>query len=164
MLSRHSGYNSIAVPWQGTLAQTPSMTRLIQELSRLGLTVIYTTHYLEEAEQLCERIGVIDKGRMAALGDREQLIDQVGEHDLIRFHLPETAREEFMASFSGRKDCQGVGMKRSKMEVRTKDGAQLLPGIQGWLSERGLELAQLEVERPNLETLYLNLTGRGLRE
>ena len=152
-------------PTVGIDAQARSrILEMIQELSRLGLTVIYTTHYLEEAEQLCERIGVIDKGRMAALGDREQLIDQVGDQDLIRFHLPEAAQEEFMASFSGRKDCQGVGMKRSKMEVRTKDGAQLLPGIQGWLSERGLELAQLEVERPNLETLYLNLTGRGLRE
>jgi linearmycin/streptolysin S transport system ATP-binding protein len=138
--------------------------QMIQELGSQGLTVIYTTHYLEEAEQLCERIGVIDKGRMAALGDKEQLIDQVGDQDMIRFRLPEPAQEEFSSAFGDREGCLGVRLTRGKMEVRTPDGGRLLPEIQAWLSEKGLKAEQLEVERPNLETLYLNLTGRGLRE
>ena len=57
-----------------------------------------------------------------------------------------------------------MGHRRGKVEVRAGDGAQLLPLLQQWLQERQLPLSQLEVERPNLETLYLNLTGRGVRE
>ncbi len=152
-------------PTVGIDAQARSrILEMIRSLSQRGMTVIYTTHYLEEAEQLCERIGVIDKGRMVALGDKEQLIDQVGDQDRIRFHLPEEAQKEFMESFEGRGNCMGVGIFRGKMEVKTGDGAVMLLEIQSWLSDRGLDLEQLEVERPNLETLYLNLTGRGLRE
>ncbi len=137
---------------------------LIARLSDEGLTVIYTTHYLEEAEQLCNRIAVIDQGRMVAIGDKEELIGQIGDTDLIRFHLEGEHLSAFLAAFADRDDCRGVQERRDKVEIQTTDGAALLPEIQSWLSARSLPLAQLEVERPNLETLYLNLTGRGLRE
>ncbi len=55
-------------------------------------------------------------------------------------------------------------VKRGKVEIETQDGARLLPQLQTWLKEQNQPLEQLEIERPNLETLYLNLTGRGLRE
>ncbi|MBU8870283.1 MAG: ATP-binding cassette domain-containing protein [Gemmatimonadales bacterium] len=152
-------------PTVGIDAQARSrILEMIRELSNRGMTVIYTTHYLEEAEQLCDRIGVIDKGRMVALGDKEQLIDQVGDQDIIRLHLPQDAHKEFMEDFAESTDCLGVRIFRGKIEVCTVDGARMLPGIQAWLSSRNLDLQQLEVERPNLETLYLNLTGRDLRE
>ena len=152
-------------PTVGIDAQARSrILELIGRLGNEGLTVVYTTHYLEEAEQLCDRIGVIDQGRMVALGDKEQLISQIGDTDLIRFHLAATHRPDFNAAFAGRPDCPSVGERRGKVELRTPDGARLLPEIQAWLTARGLNLDQLEVERPNLETLYLNLTGRGLRE
>ena len=57
-----------------------------------------------------------------------------------------------------------VKEKRGKIEIETRDGGRLLPELQSWLTENNLPLDQLEIERPNLETLYLNLTGRGLRE
>ncbi len=137
---------------------------LIGRLSQEGLTVVYTTHYLEEAEQLCDRIGVIDQGRMVALGDKEQLIGQIGDLDVIRFQLAPDNRQAFIGAFTDRDDCQDIGERRGKIEVRTADGALLLPEIQNWLSGQQLSLEQLEIERPNLETLYLKLTGRGLRE
>ena len=137
---------------------------MIARLSSEGLTVIYTTHYLEEAEQLCDRIAVIDQGRMVAIGDKEQLISQIGDTDLIRFHLPGGHHADFNTVFSARADCNRIGEHRGKVEIRTQDGAMLLPEIQSWLAARELPLEQLEVVRPNLETLYLNLTGRGLRE
>lgn len=142
-------------------------TRILEMIGRLsheGLTVVYTTHYLEEAEQLCDRIGVIDQGRMVALGDKEQLIGQIGDTDMIRFHLPADQQRAFAAAFAGNPDCLEIGERRGKTEVRTADGAVLLPEIQTWLSGQNLALEQLEIERPNLETLYLKLTGRGLRE
>ncbi|MCB1181981.1 ABC transporter ATP-binding protein [bacterium] len=137
---------------------------LIERLGAEGMTVVYTTHYLEEAEKLCDRIGVIDHGRMVALGDKEQLIGQIGDTDQIRFQLPPDRRAEFAAAFAGRDGAREVSERRGKVEVRTPDGAALLPDIQAWLAARDLPLEQLEVVRPNLETLYLNLTGRGLRE
>jgi ABC-2 type transport system ATP-binding protein len=152
-------------PTVGIDAQARSrILELIARLSSEGLTVIYTTHYLEEAEQLCDRIGVIDQGRMVALGDKEQLIGQIGDTDLIRLWLAPEHREAFTAAFAQRDDCPNVGERRGKLEIRTRDGSALLPDIQAWLAARQLPLEQLEVERPNLETLYLNLTGRGLRE
>lgn len=137
---------------------------LIAGLGRQGLTVIYTTHYLEEAEQLCDRIGVIDRGRLVALGDKESLIGQIGDVDLIRLSLPPGRREAFAVACAGWEGCAGVGERRGKVEVRARDGGALLPRIQAWLAAEGVALEQLEIERPNLETLYLNLTGRGLRE
>jgi ABC-2 type transport system ATP-binding protein len=152
-------------PTVGIDAQARSrILELIGRLSSEGLTVVYTTHYLEEAEQLCDRIGVIDQGRMVALGDKEHLISQIGDTDLIRFHLAAEHRSGFAAAFEKRPDCQEVGERRGKIELRTADGAALLPDIQAWLAAQNLPLEQLEIERPNLETLYLKLTGRGLRE
>jgi len=152
-------------PTVGIDAQARS--RILEMIARLGaegMTVIYTTHYLEEAEQLCDRIGVIDQGKMVAIGDKETLISQIGDTDTIRFQLAESHRVEFEQAFTGREDCVEIVVKRGKIQVRTPDGASLLPVIQSWLSERSVPLEQLEIERPNLETLYLKLTGRGLRE
>jgi ABC-2 type transport system ATP-binding protein len=152
-------------PTVGIDAQARSrILELIAGLGRQGLTVIYTTHYLEEAEQLCDRIGVIDRGRLVALGDKESLITQIGDVDLIRLCLPPANHAAFSAACGAWPDCVSVGERRGKIEVRARDGGQLLPHIQAWLRAHDLPLEQLEVERPNLETLYLNLTGRGLRE
>jgi ABC-2 type transport system ATP-binding protein len=152
-------------PTVGIDAQARSrILEIIKGLSGSGLTVIYTTHYLEEAEQLCDRIGVIDRGKMVAVGDKEELINQIGDEDSIRFLLPEDKISVFQAQCQRWKGCLGVSRKRGKIEVRADDGSQLLPEIQQWLQSNNLPLSQLEIERPNLETLYLNLTGRSLRE
>lgn len=152
-------------PTVGIDAQARSrILEMIKNLSGSGLTVIYTTHYLGEAEQLCDRIGVIDRGKMVALGDKEQLINQIGDEDLIRIQLAEEEIPAFQEACLSWPECLGVGIYRGKMEIRTPDGAVLLPRIQEWLGDRNLPLAMLEIDRPNLETLYLNLTGRSLRE
>ncbi len=137
---------------------------LIRRLNEDGLTVLYTTHYLEEAEQLCDRIAVIDRGVLAALGDKEALISQIGDEDTVRFRL---TREETDALREAAADWPGVAAityRRGAAEVRARDGVETLAAIQTWLAGRNLSLEHLEVQRPNLETLYLNLTGRALRE
>lgn len=152
-------------PTVGIDAQARSrILEMIRQLGQSGLTVIYTTHYLEEAEQLCDRIGVIDQGKMVALGDKEELIAQVGDNDFVRLQLAEQDRDKLMAACSGWAGFHSVCVKRGKVEIETKDGGRLLPQLQAWLNQQSLPLEQLEIERPNLETLYLNLTGRGLRE
>jgi len=152
-------------PTVGIDAQARSrILEIIRGLSGSGLTVIYTTHYLEEAEQLCDRIGVIDQGKMVALGDKEELISQIGDEDLIRFQLDPGLRAALGSIAETWTGCLGIAERRGKVEIRARDGARLLPELQAWFQTQGQTLEQLEVDRPNLETLYLNLTGRGLRE
>jgi ABC-2 type transport system ATP-binding protein len=152
-------------PTVGIDAQARSkILDLIRRLNEDGLTVLYTTHYLEEAEQLCDRIGVIDRGVLAALGDKETLIRQIGDEDTIRFLLPEEHLADLRTAAAGWSQSGVVNHRRGLAEVRVPDGAEALPAVQEWLEARGLPLEHLEVERPDLESLYLNLTGRALRE
>ena len=152
-------------PTVGIDAQARSkLLGLIGELADAALTIIYTTHYLEEAEQLCDRIGVIDRGRMVAVGDKEDLISQIGDEDRVRVQVPAARRAELAAAAATWPGVKSVGEHRGKSEIRAADGGAVLSPLQAWLAAADLELAQLEVVRPNLETLYLNLTGRGLRE
>ncbi|MCP4573158.1 MAG: ABC transporter ATP-binding protein [bacterium] len=137
---------------------------LIGDLAADGLTIIYTTHYLEEAEQLCHRIGVIDQGRMVAVGDKEDLISQIGDEDRVRVQVPSERHRALTSAAETWPGVDSVSERRGKLEIRVADGGAVLPPLQAWLAAEGLDLAQLEVIRPNLETLYLNLTGRGLRE
>ncbi len=152
-------------PTVGIDAQARSrILDLIRTMNDSGLTVLYTTHYLEEAEQLCDRIGVIDQGRMVAMGDKDALIDQIGDVDLVRFFLPPEQRARFQTQCAAWDECREVAVRRGKIEIQTPDGSRLLPRIQECVADLGGRIEQLEVERPNLETLYLNLTGRALRE
>jgi ABC-2 type transport system ATP-binding protein len=152
-------------PTVGIDAQARSrILEMIGNLSHGGLTVIYTTHYLEEAEQLCDRIGVVDKGRMVALGNKEDLINQIGDNDTISFMVPQDTREAIISQAQSWPGVVEAGLHRGKIRVKTSDGSLTLPVLQSCLSDRKIPLEQLEVSRPNLETLYLNLTGRSLRE
>lgn len=152
-------------PTVGIDAQARSrILDMVREMNRSDLTVLYTTHYLEEAEQLCDRIGVIDTGRLVAIGDKDELISQIGDVDQIRFRLPdglESALREEAPTWPG---VESVAARRGKMEIRAVEGAPLLPLLTEFLGRNGAELHGLEVIRPNLESLYLKVTGRALRE
>ena len=152
-------------PTVGIDAQARSrILELIRQMNTDGLTVLYTTHYLEEAEQLCDRIAVIDQGRLVASGDKEELIHQIGEADLVRCQVPAEVLPDLAAAIAADEDVAEAGERRGKLQVECRDGAALLPRLQAELSRRGLDLEQLEIIRPNLETLYLKVTGRALRE
>jgi len=152
-------------PTVGIDAQARSrILEMIGNLSVAGLTVIYTTHYLEEAEQLCDRIGVVDKGRMVALGNKEDLINQIGDNDSIAFKIPEERGESLKAIAITWPGVLQAEIVRGKIKLKTTDGSVTLPHLLACLASENLPLEQLEISRPNLETLYLNLTGRNLRE
>jgi ABC-2 type transport system ATP-binding protein len=152
-------------PTVGIDAQARSrILEMIQRLNDDGLTVLYTTHYLEEAEQLCDRIGVIDRGVLAAIGDKEALIREIGDEHTVRFALAGELLEPLRGVATDWPGVASVQHDRGQAIVRCADSARTLPRIQAWLADRDLALSHLEVHRPNLETLYLNLTGRALRE
>jgi ABC-2 type transport system ATP-binding protein len=152
-------------PTVGIDAQARSrILEMIRRLNQDGLTILYTTHYLEEAEQLCDRIGVIDQGSLVALGDKDDLIRQIGDEDTISFLLPADRVAGLRDAAVAWPLLGEVEHRRGCARLRVRDTGHVLPAIQAWLEREQLPLDHLEVHRPNLETLYLNLTGRALRE
>jgi ABC-2 type transport system ATP-binding protein len=136
---------------------------VVKEITSNGTTVVYTTHYLEEAETLCDRIGIMDHGKLLAEGTLEELKKQAGEEEIV------TVRGSFNAE-AVRKRLEGVNEAKLISEdpgkmVFTAAGSgrgavEILTGILG--KEPGIE--GISVQPPSLNSLFLNLTGRELRD
>jgi ABC-2 type transport system ATP-binding protein len=135
----------------------------IQTLGSAGLAVLYTTHYMEEAERLCDRIGIIDHGHLIAEGTSRELVSQVGEKDRITLlatgSLPAFAQE-----------CRTIeGIERadvtdSSVHLLARDGRSRLPQVLEMAGRTGTSVRSVEVDEPDLEAVFLHLTGTALRE
>jgi ABC-2 type transport system ATP-binding protein len=135
----------------------------VAELGREGMAVLYTTHYMEEAERLCDRIGIIDEGRIKAEGTRRELIALVGQKD----------RVELAASGAVGPAATALGALGYVEEATHGDGRiQLvvdearnhLPGILETAAAQGAVVRSVEVVEPDLEAVFLHLTGKALRD
>lgn len=136
----------------------------VEALSGEGMAVLYTTHYMEEAERLCDRIGIIDSGRLQAEGTRDELIRLVGGVDTIRLggsggDLTAAAGE--LRLIPG---VERVEAERRSAILTVKDAPALVAQVVGTAAARGVTLADVEIARPDLESVFLHLTGKGLRD
>lgn len=132
---------------------------LLEKLKRDGLTIIYSTHYMEEAERLCSRIGIIDHGRIHALGSQEELISRLPFTDEINFPANE-ANSAFAAGLAEHgKTAMGEGTIRFYPHPSFPRSA-----FYALVEKSGLKARQFVHERPSLEAVFLHLTGRNLRE
>lgn len=135
---------------------------IIREVARDGATILFTTHHLEEAEALCERIAIIDHGRILEHGTLDQLALVVGDGDVA------TVKGAFSAA-QVEQAVQGSGLR---LLSATENLATLSLGHNGvgvaqmveTLSRAGVEIADLSIQKPNLESVFLKLTGRELRD
>jgi ABC-2 type transport system ATP-binding protein len=138
---------------------------LVKELNQEGLTVLYTTHYMEEAEELSNRVGIIDHGKLIAIGTQKELTRTVGENDTLRLHFAEG--EMFQPLISALNAMPGV-LKASSTDhqviVMVPEAEDALPAVLGKANELGLKVRTIEMEEPNLEAVFLHLTGRALRD
>ena len=150
---------------------------MVRELRDGGMTVLYTTHYMEEAEELSDRVGIIDQGRLIALGTQAELTRMVGEQETLRLHLAEVADEAVgelgdgaaVAADGGLTifaDLPGVLCASAvdhQIVVNVMDAGAALPSVVGRADDLGLRVRSVDIEEPNLEAVFLHLTGRGLR-
>jgi ABC-2 type transport system ATP-binding protein len=135
----------------------------LEALKKRGKTLIYTTHYMEEAERLCDRIVIIDHGKVIA-NDTLQALHQllpVTNIVAVDLDLVDGFRPEQMLSLPGVKSAE---LKQSTLRVGVHDLSREAPGVLRWLAENGHSFHHVSSEQPDLETVFLTLTGRSLRD
>ena len=130
---------------------------LIESLGADGTTVILTTHYLDEAEHLADRVGVLSRGRMIAEGTPDELINQVSG-TVVSFMLPDTVPAAEAAVTFGQLLGVDVRLSGRLVEASIEQPTAAVHRITGWALESGVELESLSVSRVSLEDVYLALT------
>jgi ABC-2 type transport system ATP-binding protein len=136
---------------------------LVREQARQGACVLYTTHYLEEAQALCDRIGIIDHGRLIALGTLRELRALIGERDLVRlagrFDVPRTT-----AALAAVEGLEVVQASEEALTLALPEASRRLPALFAALEAAGAEVRETTMTQPSLESLFIKLTGKELRE
>jgi ABC-2 type transport system ATP-binding protein len=138
----------------------------VKDLNAQGMTVLYTTHYMEEAEELSNRVGIIDHGELIACGNEGDLIRQVGEKDVILIKMGDKAQTalEIVKTAPGIDSASYEDGDTGTLRLLAGRGRQALPGVIKVLGDAGFMPNSIEVNEPNLEAVFLHLTGRALRD
>jgi ABC-2 type transport system ATP-binding protein len=143
-----------------------SILESVAELGGSGMAVLYTTHYMEEAERLCDRVGIIDQGRLIAEGTRAELIEQLAEKTTVRLRVTGSREdtETFAESLRRMPDVSAVQTVDWGVSVVASSGPQLIaPAVQA-AGRNDLTVVGVEVVEPDLEAVFLHLTGKALRD
>jgi ABC-2 type transport system ATP-binding protein len=145
---------------------------LVDELKQAGRTIILTTHYMEEAERLCDRVAIMDKGQVIALGTPQQLIATVGGEDIVEFAVS-SGEPGGHATGRGAVDAAELTAIPSVQAHRVDEGLHQLtvgelhtavPRIFAALKAQGLHLSEFRTHSASLEDVFVRLTGRNLRD
>lgn len=134
--------------------------KLIQELKDAKRTILLTTHYIEEAERLCDRVAIIDEGRIIAIGTPREIQAGTLGQSVIEVHCEEPLAAE-MPPFG---EKQTVSSDRKIITVYSAHPARTLVELVKWIDQQGIELSDIHLKRPTLEDVFIELTGKKLRE
>ncbi|MDD3839959.1 MAG: ABC transporter ATP-binding protein [Clostridia bacterium] len=135
----------------------------VKKLNRQGMTVIYTSHYMEEAEYLCDRVGVMDYGKIIALGTNQQLKKMVGEQDRIEI-VVDRIYQEAIQHIRSIQSVKEATVQENSISIMARDGSSILAELLGILTGYDSGIKTVSVHQPNLESVFLHLTGRALRD
>ena len=135
----------------------------VKELNQRGMTVLYTTHYMEEAAELSHHIAIMDQGKIIAYGTHDELIKMVGEQTRIDLGL-NIGAEKVLETWRSTEGVARVDTTDGKVSVLVDDSNLVLPRLFDAASRAGLRIISVDIQEPNLETVFLHLTGRALRD
>jgi len=139
------------------------LRKLYGELVGAGTCVLYTTHYMEEAQALCDRLAVIDHGKLIASGTLNELRRMAGERDLLR--LSGVFDPAKVRGVLDRLDgTEVVSLDAERLRLAVEGASRRLPVIFAALAEAGADVRETTISQPSLEALFIKLTGRELRE
>ena len=135
----------------------------IKKLNEEGATIIYTSHYMEEVEQLCSNIAIIDKGRVIAKGTKEELkaMISIGEKITLEvFQIDEASLEEL----KNLPNIYSVAYMENLLEVKSKKGKNNLVSVLEFMHGRNIAFGKVITELPTLNDVFLEITGKELRD
>ena len=139
------------------------LLELVRSQARAGACVLYTTHYMEEAEALCDRLAIVDHGKIIAAGTLTELRSLLAQHDLLRLtgvFQPVAAR----AALQPIDQVEILQADDSLLILSLPDASRRLPAIFSALAGAGAEVRGTNLTQPSLESLFIKLTGKELRE
>ena len=136
---------------------------LVLALRREQRTILMTTHYIEEAEKLCDRVAIVDEGRIVAIGTPREIQEKVLAHSTIEIELSTPLGDVSLPRWP-LADQVAVDERRMKIFVTTGRPARIVIDMVKWLDEKGVELSDIRIKRPSLEDAFIELTGKSLRE
>lgn len=135
----------------------------VERLKAEGMTILYTTHYMEEAERLCDRVAVMDEGRILALDTTKGLIGLLGG-GVIYVGLAADAIEALLPLIRALPHVQAISVQDGRLKVETSEARPALLELIELCNARDVPILSLEVLEPNLESVFLHLTGKRLRD
>jgi ABC-2 type transport system ATP-binding protein len=137
----------------------------VKALNKQGMTVLYTTHYMEEAQELSSRVGIIDRGQLIAIGTQKELTQLVGEHDTLRLHISEDQNAaqfaDALCRLPGVLNCSATD---HEVALIVPEAEEALAPVITRANEVGVKIHSVDIQEPNLEAVFLHLTGRALRD
>jgi ABC-2 type transport system ATP-binding protein len=135
----------------------------VKELNQQGMTVLYTTHYMEEAAELSHHIAIMDKGKVIAYGSHDELIKMVGEQTRIDVTL-NTEAEKVLGAWRATEGVSKIDSLDGKVTALVDDSNRVLPRLFDAAAKANVRITSVDIQEPDLETVFLHLTGRALRD
>lgn len=136
---------------------------LIQELKDAKRTIVLTTHYIEEAERLCDRVAIVDQGRIIAIGSPREIQAQTLGQSRIEVTASAPFPSNGLPPFEGA-DTAVFSADRTGLTLQSARPAKTLVEVVKWIDQAGLELVDIHLKRPTLEDVFIELTGKKLRD
>ena len=137
---------------------------IIRQFQRNGGTVLLTTHYMDEAERLCDRLAIVDHGQIIAEGSPVDLIDRLGGHHVVEFSVSGNSDGAMMQTWKTLPSVESVREDDSLVCLNVKQPHLTIPALLDAIGKQGTELRHLTTRQASLEDVFVNLTGRHLRE
>ncbi len=135
----------------------------VKELNRQGMTVLYTTHYMEEAAELSDHIAIMDMGRIIAYGTHDELIKLVGRETRIDITI-NAEGGRVLEAWRSTEGVARIDALDGTLTALVDDSNRVLPRLFDAASKVGVRIMSVDIQEPNLETVFLHLTGRALRD